>query len=750
MKLCLLLFTCVSLVFSTFSQTSTSVGKAGNISGQILDSISGENLEFVSVRVFTQKDSSVIGGGLTDSLGKFEISNLKASRFYLVVSFIGYQTKTIRNLQFIQNNPLLVLGKISLKPSVQNLSEVQVVGQLDVFKTGIDKKIYNVGEDLNSQGGSASDVLNNVPSIEVDQDGNVSLRGDGNVIILVDGRPSTLTLNGGLQGLPANSIERIEVVTNPSAKYDPDGTSGIINVVLKKAKLRGVNGSVSATVATGNQINGTATINVRTSKINVFSTYSNRYTEGYRNYNGELFRTTNLGTTLLEQNRPGTHLRKNQNLRMGLDYYITNNQTIGFSVNGALGYQDRYSELNNTFYDVNNDVYSKYSRYSNDISEDQNLDLNLNYQNELKNNKGELSANFTTSFGNDNNRGEYNNEYFIDNYGISTQSRLSQRLNKEEDNVVTTGQVDYSRSLIKQKARIELGAKGIFRNQNLLTKSETLDDSTATYFEDTLANFSYKYNEQVTSLYAIWGQQLGKWKYQLGLRGEYAQQIPYLIKEDKKIVNDYFNLFPSGHLRYDLNKKRELSLSYSRRINRAGSYQLNPFTDYSDPLNLRQGNPYLKPEYINSFDLGYSAEKGKLVFTTSLFYRHSMNVIQRVKVFYSDNITATTYGNIDKSQSYGFEAVLNYKPTKWLRNTLSLNGDRIEYFSASGEGAFNNSGYILAVKYAGIIDFWKKTASFQVNVRYNTPRITAQGKVLPRSTMDISADKRFNDHWSIA
>jgi outer membrane receptor protein involved in Fe transport len=750
MKFALFLCFLFTIFFSNFAQTNSSSVKSNIVKGQILDTLTAKNLEFVSVRLFSARDSSVVGGALTDSLGKFELSVFKTKRFYLTFSLVGYSSKTIENLSFNDANISYDLGKISLKSSsVQNLTEVKVIGQLDVFKTGIDKKIYNVSEDLNTQGSSASDVLNNIPSIEVDQDGNISLRGDGNVIILVDGRPSTLTINGGLQGLPANSVERIEVVTNPSAKYDPDGTSGIINIVLKKSKLRGINGAVSTTLGTGNLFNGTGSVNVRTSKINVFANYSYRYSEGYRNFDGKLSRGTSLGTTLLEQNRPGTHLRKNQNLRVGFDYYLTNTQTIGFSVNHALGYQDRFSALNNTFYDEDRLLYSNWERKSNDISEDENLDFNVNYRNELKNNKGTLSADFTTSFGNEKNSGEYSNEYFLNNYVSSTQSYINQRLNKKEDNNVTTGQLDYTTTLTKQKARIEVGAKVILRNQNLDTKSETLNDSLNLYLSDTLANFRYKYVEQITSAYAIWGQQFGKWKYQLGIRGEYAQQIPYLIDQDKRIVNDYFNLFPSGHLRYDLNKKRELSLSYSKRINRANSYELNPFTDYSDPLNLRFGNPYLTPEFINSFDLGYSIEKDKIVFTSSIFYRSSTDVIQRVKVFYDDNITATTYGNIDKSQSYGFEAVLNYKPLKWFRNTLSFNGDRIEYFNAGGEGNFNNSGFNLGIKYSGTVDFWKNTASFQVNVRYNTPRIAAQGKVLPRSAIDISGDKKFSDHWSI-
>lgn len=731
------------LFFASFGQFT--------LKGQIIDTLSGQKLEFVSVRLFSVKDSSVITGSLTDSNGNFSIDNIKANRFFMKCSFVGYETKTIRNLKFESAKPSeLILGKISLRPSVVlEIGEIEVVGKLDVLKAGIDKKIYNVGDDLNSQGGSASDVLNNVPSVEVDQDGNISLRGDGNVIILVDGRPSTLTINGGLSGLPANSIERIEVVTNPSAKYDPDGTSGIINIVLKKAQLRGVNGVVASTLGTGNSFNGTATVNVRTNKINVFANYAYKYNEGYRNFDSKLTRASLLGTTLLDQNRPGKQNTDGHNLRIGMDYYITDKQTIGFSINGATSKENRYSTLTNDFYDVNSLVTSSWNRSSIDKNDNQNLDLNLNYSHVLKKNRGELSANFTSSFGNEMSTGLYENEYVIDYYALSTRPNLIQSLDKKENNSVHTGQLDYIKTLEKQKARIETGVKGIFRDQSLNTTSQTYNDSLFAYFPDTLANFRYNYKEEILSAYAIWGQVLGKFKYQLGVRGEYAQQIPYLVDSDTKIVNDYFNLFPSGHLKYDLQKKREVSLSYSKRINRANSGQLNPFTNYSDPLNLRQGNPYLNPEYINSLDLGYSVEKNKLVFTTSVFYRYTTDVIQRVKVFYSDNVTATTFGNIDQSQSYGFEAVINYKPLKWWKNTIALNGDHIQYFNASGDGNFNNSGYNLAVKYTGNVEFWKKTANFQVNVRYNTPRITSQGKVLPRSAMDISGDKRFNEHWSV-
>ncbi len=731
----------------TYSQGTQVIPVESPLRGVVYDSITNLNLEFVSVRVYSKKDSSVMDGVLTDAEGVFSFKNVNPTRVYLVFSYVGYENKIVKSLLGIDPENLLNL-KIGLKPSMQNLEEVKVVGNLDVLKTGIDKKVYNVGEDLNTQGGSASDVLNNVPSIEVDQDGNISLRGNGNVIILIDGRPSTLTLNNGLSGLPANSVERIEVVTNPSAKYDPDGTSGIINIVLKKSKLRGINGVVSSTGGTGYSLNNSFTLNARTGKFNVFGTYSNSYSDGYRDFNSSLETTTNQGAYLLIQDRPGDHLRRNHNLRVGMDVYLTDKQTIGFSVNGALGDQNRTGILYNEFFDPNMSVESAYNRSAIDLSEDKNLDFNLNYTAEFKK-EGKLSANFTSSLGNEINSGVYINNYLTAGYVPSSQLSLEQRLRNKENNRVSTGQLDYEKVLAKKNARIELGAKVILRNDDRDSYSETLDTLNNQFYTDTLANFRYNYTEEIYSTYGIWGQKVNKWKYQVGFRGEYAQQIPYLIDDSLRIRNAYFNFFPSAHLRYELPKKQELSLSYSKRINRASSGELNPFVNYSDPLNLRVGNPYLTPEYIQSFDLGFSKETPKLNFTSSVYYRMTRDVIQRVKVFYDNSVTATTYGNIDQSQSYGVEAVINYKPNKWWRNTLSINGNRIQYFNSSGEDNFNNSGFNMDFKYTGTVDFWKKTASFQVNIRYNTPRITAQGKVLPRSTMDISGSKKINDHWNL-
>lgn len=750
MKSVLLTFFSLILFISSWAQTNQNPNQsfAKIISGKISDTLTGQSLEFVSIRAFSYTDSIVIGGALTDSNGTFRITDIRDKHIFLKISFVGYETKILKSIKLDGNIPELNLGKISLRSSFQNLTEVKIIGQADIYKTGIDKKIYNVGEDLNTQGSSASEVLTNIPSVDVDQEGKISLRGDGNVIVLIDGRPSTLTLNGGLEGLPANSIERIEVVTNPSAKYDPDGTSGIINIVLKKAKLRGINGTISGTYGTGNSYNGATSINIRTNKINVFANYAYKYVDGYRDFTSQLSKTTALGTTLFQQTRPGTHLRINQNLRVGADFYLTTKQTLGFSMNGALGDEDRAGILNNTLLDEQNILKTNWLRNSSDISGDKNFDINVNYKNELKEKKGELSADFTTSFGNETKKGKYSNEYLTNLYLVSNQNKLVQQLENDQNNKVSTCQIDYTKNVEGQKARIEIGTKGIFRKEKLTTKSQTFSDSTNQFAEDTLANFRYHYDERIYAIYAIWGQEVGKLKYQLGVRGEYAEQNPNLIDDSIYINNNYFTLFPSAHIRYNLLNKKEISLSYSRRIERASSEQLNPFSDYSDPLNLRLGNPYLTPQFVNSFDLGFSLEKEKLVFTSSIFYRHSSDVIQRVKVFYQDNVTATTYGNIDQSNSYGFEMGFNYKPIKRWRNSLSLNADRIEYFNSLGETSFTNSGYNLGFKVNSTFDFWKNTSSIQVNFRYNTPRITAQGKVQPRQAFDISGEKKLNNHWS--
>lgn len=738
MKFLSLFFFSITFYTATFSQTT--------ISGEVLDSLESTPIEFSSIRLFSVADSSVVQGVYSDEKGRFSLEKVIPGNYFIKVSFSGYQTKSIPSIS-ITGQPIYALGKIGLSMGdLQKIEEVTVTADIDVLKAGIDKKVYNVDQDLSTRGGSANDILNNIPSVDVDQDGNVSLRGEGNVTILIDGRPSSLTGANFLDAIPASSIERVEVVTNPSAKYDPDGTSGIINVVLKKNKLQGFNGQISSTIATGHDHNFNGALSYRNSILNVYGSYAFDYERGYRNNIGYIEQNfTNDSISRLEQDRAGTDFDNGHNARLGADFYLNSQNTLGISVVGQKGFRRRTGAQLNQQFDGDGILVSEWNRLSKDPVFTQGMDANLNFSHILKKEKGKWSLDFNQSLSNENENGEYEQSYSLLNGVYGTQNATSQRLYSETFNSIFTGQFDLEYIISKMSARIETGAKTILRNQQLAANSESYDADFGNFQTDNLANYDYSYDENISSVYGIFGQQIGKFKYQLGVRGEYAFQNPVLTNDTSNYAKEYFNFFPSGHLRYKTSKKSELSLSYSRRINRPSAGQLNPFTNYSDPYNLRRGNPDLSPEFIHSLDLGYSWDAKRMNLSASVFYRNTIGVIQRVKLFYPDNTSAGTFENIDESNSGGIEFVALLKPTKWWRNTLSWNGNYVEFTNSSTTSNWNNSGFNWSLKYSSSVEFWKKSATIQLNVNYSAPRITAQGRVTPWRFVDVSFEKLLLD-----
>ncbi len=744
-----LLFSCFVLIaISVFGQQKgPQAQREGqtSISGEVLDSVALNGIEYASVRLFSVADSSVKQGIYTDEKGRFLLEKVAPGNYFIKITFSGYEPKLIPNIK-IQGQPVYALGKIGLsKGKLQNIQEVTVTADVDVLKAGIDKKIYNVEEDLSTRGGNAEDILNNIPSVEVDQDGKVSLRGDGNVTILIDGRPSSFTggtLSGVLDAIPASSIERIEVVTNPSAKYDPDGTSGIINIVLKKNKLKGFNGQVTASMATGHDHNFNGALSYRNSKFNIYGSYAFDYNRGFRNNFGFIEQYyANDSVSRLNQDRKGSDFGFGHNARIGGDWYINSQNTLSLSVTGQSGYRERNGDQVNENFDSNGVLQNSWTRISADPSDNLGLDANLNLTHLMKKDKGKWSFDFSNSNGTKNEDGEYEQYFTVQNGIIVPQDVTSQRLNSNGSNTIFTGQFDLEYVLTKINGRIETGAKTIVRNESLATSMERMDPGTSTFVLDSVSNFDYTYYENINSIYGIFGQQLGKFKYQLGIRAEYAEQAPTLKNDPTNYSKTYFNAFPSGHVKYKTSEKSELSLSYSRRINRPQSGQLNPFTSYADPVNLRGGNPNLTPEFINSYDLGFSYDAKLFNIVSSVFYRNTKDVIQRVKLFYPNNTSIVTFENIDQSNSLGMELVLSIRPTKWWKNTLSWNGDYVEFVNSSTTTNWNNTGFNWSLKYVASFDFWKKSAVFQINANYSAPRTTAQGKVNPWTFVNISVEK---------
>jgi outer membrane cobalamin receptor len=729
----------------------------GTVIGKIHDQQSNKPLEYVSVRLFRAADSSIVSGAFTDVDGKYSIPCSSGS-YFLKITLVNYDPIFVSSISIKPSLTVFNVGTLKMrKISEKTEREVRVIAEKDVLQAGIDKKIYNVAEDLNVRGGTANDVLQRLPSVEVDQDGRVMLRGEGSVTVLIDGRPSSLSGGNGktlLDALPAGSVERVEIVTNPSAKYDPDGTSGIINIVLKKNKLSGFNGLVSTNMATtfqkgGNVGEGNLSLSYRTGILNIYGTYNARYLEGYRNNYSNITQGAGASYFNLDQSRVGTDLNAGQTFRFGMDINLKARNTLGFSATGNIGVRDRTGDLWNSSYDLLGQRDSLWLRSSFDPSQQRNVDFNVNYKYDLKNERGNLTFDATQSLGNENIQGYYTQRYYTPDSVLTSHPELIQELRNTEKNNITTLQSDFTYLFPTLGARFETGAKAIIRNQSVNPVSSTYDWSAQMNLEDSLANFLYEYNEQIYSLYAVYGQQINRVKFQGGLRAENAYQIPNLVTDSIRIVNHYFNFFPSAHLRYVLKPKSEISLSYSRRITRASSADLNPFTNYSDPFNLRTGNPYLQPEFIHSFDLGYSLEKAKYSITASTYYRNSTGVISRVKEFYENGTSAVTFMNIAETKSLGTEFVCMFRPTTWWKNTFSYNANYIWYITNQLELP-NRQGFNHNFKYNSSVEFWKKTATLQLSVTYNGPRVTVQGIAQRQGPIDLAFEKKLQGgKWTV-
>ena len=747
----------VFLLFLLGFGPSLSAQNTISVTGKVLSYEQNSALEYVSVKLFKLPDSTFQKGVFTNADGRFSLST-NPGKYYLQLSLAFYENQTTEAFELKPGQTNFHQGTLRMQqPKTQEVKDVVVRGQKDVMEAGIDKKIYNVAEDLNVNGGTANDILNRLPSVEVDQDGGVLLRGQGSVTILIDGRPSSMSGGNGktlLDALPANSIERVEIVTNPSAKYDPDGTSGIINIVLKKNKLLGFNGMVSTNLASGdlkggNVGEGSVSLSYRNGNVNVFGTYNARYLEGYRNNYNDIRQELNSGVFILDQNRTGTDLDAGQTFRMGTDINLNPRNTIGFVATGSLTRRDRSGELWNAQLNESGTITNLWSRSSYDPTDRQNLDLNLNYKHDFKEERGNLILDVNQSLGSEDIEGYYVNTYYNPDTSLSSLPILDQRLFNTDKNNITTAQADLTYLFPKLGLRTEAGLKAILRDQLVDTYSETLDNTLNTYQEDTLANFLYGYKEQIYSIYGVAGKQIKRFKMQAGLRAEKAYQIPNLISDTIRIVNEYFNFFPSAHLRYELKPKSELSLSYSRRIKRASANELNPFTNYSDPFNLQRGNPYLSPEYIHSFDLAYSLEKKKLTVSSALFFRQSNGVISRFKEFYPDNTSAVSYMNIAQTKALGAELVLMFKPSPSLRSTVSYNGNYTWYKTNMAEFP-DRQGFNHNVKWNTSYEFWKKTATLQLSVNYNGPRVTVQGIAQRKGPIDLAFEKKLaNGNWSL-
>jgi outer membrane receptor protein involved in Fe transport len=716
---------------------------SGSISGKVLDAGNGTPLDFATVSVLDASDSTLVTGGTTEQSGTFLIEKVPFGKYYLEVSFIGYQATQTEVFTLSKTQKVKVFKTIEIGAGT-TLEEVVVTGQKSLIETRLDKRVFNASADMSSQGGTGLTLLSNVPGVEVDIDNNISLRGNGNVQILINGRPSTLSPATFLQQVPATSIERIEIITNPSAKYDPEGTAGILNIILKEQDQVGFNGNVNMAYRQGisPRYNGSVGLNYRSGKWNTFGTYS--YSDNQYTRNGTNFREYEYTDTsfVIDQYDEGLRGRSGHNIRMGTDYFLNKQNTLYFSGNFQTGDNTGDRLVNYDFYDQNADLSRRSERLTDAVEESNEFNINTGWQHKFLNPEHKLDIDLNYAYERELDD-DFFNENAFDKNGNSMGLPLVQHNRTRELEGVFTGMVDYVLPL-ENNGRFEAGWRTDVTHLDNDFFSETYNFIEEQYENDDELINRFFFVEQVHAAYATYGREFGKFSLQAGLRGEQTFTQGRL-EGSEPIDRSYFRLFPSMATSYKFSDATEMLLSYSRRINRPRPWQLNPFTNFSDPLNLRQGNPYLLPEDIHSFEWGIIQFIGDLTLNASVYHRITNDVRQRfIRVDENSGVSTRTFENIGQSTDWGSELIVNYAPWKWwsLNATVNVFYNVLTRVEQAGIDNLKNFGYSL--NYNSQFKF-KNGWSAQINGRYRAPRDIPQGRIRAFYFTNLAVRKSFMD-----
>lgn len=637
----------------------SNVPKNGVIKGKIIDGDSKSPMEYANVAVFSKRDSNLVSGGIANAEGLFEVTDLPVGAYYVEANFIGFEKTTVNDVRILPNASTVNMGTIELAAESKALGAVDVIAERNRIEYKIDKKVINVSNDINAAGGTAVTVLENTPSVEVDIDGNVSLRGSSSFTVLIDGRPSVLSGSDALKQIPSSAIQNIEIITNPSVKYDPDGMAGIINVVMKKNILAGFNGIINANIGTGEKYGTDLTMNYKTKKYNLFfgANWNDNTDEGSMRSSRETYRndTTTFLTTEGERNQT----RGGHQLKGGFDYFLSDKTSV--TISGEVGefnsggqgggklhkYQqpgslDIYSvQINNSF--RNSDFVEASASFLTKFDEmgSHKLEGSFEYQNR----NGE-SGDSIGEFLSDPN-------YAINNGYISRVTTFE----TEESNDYRL-KMDYSLPF-KNGGKLEAGLQSRLERETEIFNFLNFGINDPKYTSD------MDFREDIHSIYSTLSGNLNPVKYQLGLRGEYTKRSIDHSTAANPYKLDRFDYFPSAHFSLDVNDNNQLMTSYSRRINRPGGRDLDPFPSYMNQYTIRLGNPDLKPEYTDSYELSLMRKFGNSFISLETFYRTTTDKMERTQ-YVSNDTTYMRSVNFERDHSMGGELMGNINLTKWL------------------------------------------------------------------------------------
>lgn len=643
-----------------------------NVSGNVVEQQNKQPLANTGVALLDPLNGNIIKSTLTDGNGNFKLS-FEPGRYTLKIEFISFKPYILGNLLLDKD---INLGTVLLMEDVKLLKAVSVVGEKSSVELNLDKKVFNVGQDLVSKGGTATDILNNVPSVSVDANGAVSLRGNSGVRVLINGKPSTLLNNNGLAQLSAGDIEKVEVITNPSARYEAQGGAGIINIVLKKNKATGLNGALQATAGDPANYAGNLNMSYKTEKFNLFANMGYRYRNQYGD--GRIVQTT-LSNGQTNQLRQVWGIGRNDdlyNVYLGIDYYINEKNTLTGSYNHGLLKNKDTTSFNYGYFNGNNVLDSAINRYEH-YSEPQKYNrLDLDYVKTFSQKDRKWTTSLRYDFWNDDeNQDIRQQKYFPAGNPIS---QLFTRDIESSDDIYI--QSDYVTGLGKA-GRFEAGVRTDLR----AVRSDYWSKEDGVLLE-AFTN-KLKYDENLYSGYLQYGNTASRLSYLLGFRAELSDIGISDSKQTFKRNKTYLSLFPTVHLTYNLKENADLQLSYSRRIERPSFYMLNTFSGLSDTRNLTTGNPDLDPSFTDSFELAFLRKWGKFTLNPSVYFLHNKNYIQYI-LKQGEEGFINTPANLDYENRYGLELNIMYNPLAWWRLSWDFN-----YYGYRQHGSYEGIDY---------------------------------------------------------
>lgn len=644
-------------------------GQDVTVKGLVLEKANQKPIELASIAFLDNETNALIQETTSDAKGHFEVK-VKPGKYHLHINFFDFEPAILNQVQILEDKNI---GKVLLTlKETKVLDEVKVVSEKTSIETRLDKKIFNVGKDLISKGGSANDILNNVPSVSVNAMGAVSLRGNSSVRILINGKPSVMTQNNGLEQIPAESIERVEVITNPSAQYDAQGASGIINIILKKNKVNGFGSSITLTGGIPNNNSIGVNMNYKKEKFNLFSDI--RYGRLSLFGDDKLFRTNyqnNIVSGYIDQKTDRTRNFNRFNLYFGSDYYINENNTL------TLSYYYRHNVSKNNvdyffnYLDVNKNQTQLITANENYKEPQISNQIELNYVKNFAKKGKKLTANVQYDFWNDD-----ENELISERSETPTPTAKTIKSRDIESSKDVVFQSDMSFPF-SEKSKFDIGIKGEIRRIN----SDYIVWDNALQI-DSLTNLLH-YDERIFGVYSQYSNGYKKFQYQLGLRAEHFNTGSSDLKNEFRTDKNYTKLFPTIHITYEIKNNFNIQLSYSRRIDRPSFYQLNPFGGIADRRNIRIGNPDLNPMYIDSYELGTLYKWEKFTLNPSVYHQHTINLFDITVTRNSDDYLVEKSINLGTENRYGFEINATYTPYKWWFLSSDFN-----YYKFDQKGLF--------------------------------------------------------------